>query len=469
MDRSLLPRGRALYAGTSWLALALVSTCGLTGCSRQGSEPSGRPNVLLVTLDTTRADRLGCYGASSPRTPNLDGLAREGVRFDLAISQAAVTPTSHASIFTGLYPYQHGLRVFYAKSAYRLPESVPTLASLLRDAGWHTAAFLSSFTVSEHFGFDRGFEVFDNGLRAPGEMYPTKDGVWMWDIMSNQRRSDTTADRAIDWLHRRPPGPFLMWIHFWDPHDEAVLPPADFLTQLVPPGTPPKPKGFYDAEVAYVDRQFGRVVQALKDSGEHANTVIVVVADHGEGLGDHGWLFHRILYQEQIRVPLIIRVPGGPSERVVEDLVRSVDILPTVLEVAGLRPPAPIEGVSLLGLMQGRPEPPRLAYADALNVYDLNSNLLAKRPNDDLLHCAMDRSWKLIYRPSRPDLSELYNIDRDPAETRNLYESEVMERERLVAVLQRSGGFVDRPFGEGSDPEALERLRSLGYTAGGSK
>ena len=452
------------------------------GCSKpgdSGTRPS-RLNVLLVTLDTTRASRLGCYGNERDTSPVLDALARDGIKFELAIAQAAVTPVSHASILTGLNPYQHGLRVLYAAAGYELPETVPTLATVLSDAGYKTGAILSAFPVSEYFGLDQGFDHFDNGMKGSGEDTLRQDqrGFWRWDVRANQQRSDETTDKAIEWI-RRQEGEFFAWVHYWDPHDRLMGPPEEVVARFVSPGPPgyertiPYCDQYYDSEIFYMDSQFGRLIKMLKDRSLYDKTVIVVVADHGEGLADgvanHGWWAHRLLYQEQIHLPLIIRVPGWPTGSVVKDLVRSIDIFPTVLEVLGLQPPGPVEGVSLCSLMENKPEPPRLAYADALNALDLNTWMVLDRPKDDLLYCAMDRSWKLIYKPTYPDDSELYNLDDDPQELNNMYAATPDQARRLLAELQKVDCFVTEPFGSGpANEEALKRLQALGYLGGDS-
>ncbi len=447
------------------LAATLAAVSG--ACRPREGGVARRPNVVLVTLDTTRADRLGCYGAPAPGTPNFDRLAREGIQFDMAIASSAVTPPSHASILTGLQPQHHGVRVLYAASGYRLASTTPTLAAVLRGAGWRTGAFLSAFPVSSFFGFDQGFDAFDGGPAGRG-MIKTQDGAWDWDVAASQRRSDKTTDRAIDWLSKTP-SPFFLWVHYWDPHDDVLTPPPEVLApfHLETGDHDQRRRRLYDAEVFYVDQQFGRLVESLQKEGRLDDTIVVVVGDHGEGLGDHDWWYHRILYQEQIRVPLIVRLPGGPRGRVVPDLVRLVDIFPTILQAVGIAPPKPVDGVSLQGLLEGRPnEPRRLAYADALNLYDLAAKMLRKRPQDDLLYCETDGRWKLIYRPRRPDTSELYDLQADPREQVNRFRSAPVEARRLLDVLQKSGGFVERPFGEGRDADALERLRSLGYVGG---
>ena len=197
----------------------------------------------------------------------------------------------------------------------------------------------------------------------------------------------------------------------------------------------------------------------------------MVIADHGEGLNDgqerHGWYFHRILYQEQIRVPLIIRLPQGPRDHVVQELVRSIDVFPTIFDILGLGYQEPVEGKSLMGLIHNQQEPDRIAYADALNLYDLNAGLAQKRPLDDLLYCAMDRSWKLIYRPLHEDSCELYRLDTDPLEMNNIYDKTSPEVRRLMNALNTYNGYVNKPFGEVPvDSAAYKALKALGYVGG---
>jgi arylsulfatase A-like enzyme len=444
------------------LALSLALAAGLGGCSDPAPD---RPSVVLVTLDTTRADHLGCYGYGKNTSPRLDGLAREGARFDLCISSAAVTPVSHASIFSGREPQNHGVRVLFAAAGYRLPDDVPTLASVLRAEGYATGAFLSAYPVSEEFGFDRGFDVFDNGIGEPAEgKMQDQDGFAGWDTNRFQRRSDDTTDAALAWLETVDE-PFFLWIHYWDPHDPNLLPPVEHVRRFVP--------GFerattwnvplYDAEIAYMDGQFGRVLDHLDATGRAADTLVAVTSDHGEGWYEHDWHAHRILYQEQIHLPLILRGPGVATTTV-PDLVRSIDVFPTLLELAGLPVPDGVDGRSLVPLLAGEPDEPRLAYADQLNLWDTNARMLEKRPQDDLLHVMMDARWKLIFRPLRPDESELYDLDADPDEAVNLYRPDHPEGLRLRAELERRDPFVLESFGEAAgDGERSEALRELGY------
>ena len=462
---ALSATARWLYVG-AFVAASLLLT---TACNRNATDriPDIR-NVILVTLDTVRADHLGCYGYPGNPTPTIDRLAREGVKFDMAISQAAVTPVSHASILSGRNPQGHGLRVLHAQTGYRIRDTVPTLATILQASGWNTAAFLSAFTVSEHFGLQQGFDVFDTGLStAPSELIaPNQKGFWIWDVGSNQRRSDATTDKALEWL-QEVQEPYFLWMHYWDPHDPLILPPDEVMDRFPPAGDTKEQKkiAVYDSEIYFVDLQLQRLFAALEASGQEDSTMVVLTADHGQGLGEHDWWLHRLLYQEQLHIPLIVKIPGGPSGVTVRALVRSIDIFPTVLQTLGVAVPPDIDGEDLLKLIGDEEQSPRLAYADALNLYDLNSRTVRnRRPNDDLLYTVIEYPWKLIYRSLRPDESELYNLASDPDEALNLYPSETVKADRLVEVLRGLGGFVNQSFGDGEgDPEALERLRALGY------
>ena len=223
-------------------------------------------------------------------------------------------------------------------------------------------------------------------------------------------------------------------------------------------------RGIYKADVLYMDTQFGRLIDSFKTQGLYENTIIVVVGDHGEGLGDHGWWHHRILYQEQIQVPMIMRVPGWPTGAVVDDLVRNIDIAPTILERLSIDIPPATTGRTLTGLVHGEKEStPRLAYADAINIFDLNAGLVDRRPDDALLFCATDGEWKLIHRPLLEDRDELYDLHNDPREQNNLISSEPEQAARLKVQLDRFNGYVEKPFGEPTDEKVIERLKSLGY------
>jgi arylsulfatase A-like enzyme len=472
----MLRRGRiGLVIGVCVLFCALGGGCSKPdgdGAAGGGSAKNlTKHNVLLVTLDTTRVDYLSCYDASKGElTPNFDAVAADAVRFDFAIAQSAGTPMSHASILSGLNPYQHGVRVISAAGGYRLSPRIPTLTTVLKQHGWTTAAFLSAFTVSEYYGFEHGFDTFDNGLtQDAGTIVEDIDGgLRRWDQRMHQRRSDRTVDQALAWLEANRSQPFFMWLHLWDPHDRMVLPPKEVLARFVKPGLAEDDykRAIYRAECHYMDAQFGRLLQALKQSGQYDDTVMVIVADHGQGLGQHDWWSHRLLYQEELHVPLLMRVPGWPRDKVVAELVRTVDIYPTVLESLGISVQGRVAGKSLRGLVAGETESPRVAYADQINKYDLVSAGIAEgRPKDDLLYCAMDRTWKLIYRYSFPNESQLYNLAEDPHELNNVFAREPEQVRRLKAVLDECNGYVTAPFTAADMPDVatLQALESLGY------
>jgi arylsulfatase A-like enzyme len=439
---------------------------------REGSAADPRLNVLLITLDTTRADHLRCYGYTRATSPNLDALAADGVRFELALSPSAVTPMSHASIFTGLNPDRHGLRVFYGKTGYFLSESEPTLASLLRSQGWETGAFVSAYSASQRFGLHWGFntfqsEVAESVFKQDMTLRPPKDGYWSTErVATAQRRSDETTDHVLGWLKsaRRP---FFLWTHYWDPHDAALVPPEQITSWFGAHASdrPDIQRNLYDAEVFFVDMQIGRLLSYLKERGELEKTIIAVVADHGQGLGDHSWWLHRLLYQEQIRLPLIMRVPGGPRGMVIPSLVRSTDIAPTVLDLIGLPPLESPDGASLCGLMKGQPEPPRIAYAEALNTLDVHTPEGFPPLQQDLLFCVVEEPWKLIYHKEHPGNSELYNLATDPRESSNVVDQNPEVKARLLSLLEKSGIMeieMVEPM-QPMDQETYQKLRSLGY------
>jgi arylsulfatase A-like enzyme len=444
--------------GRSVLAAALLAL-GACGDAGKGGVPR---NVLLITLDTTRADHISCYGEARAQTPALDQLAAAGTAFDLALATASVTPVSHASILTGLANHEHGLRVLFAGSGYRLPEGVATLATVLAEHGFETKAVHSAFPVSRFFGLERGFASFDDLVTA----LEPKDGQYRWDVAGHQRRSDETTERAIAALG---PERFFLWVHYWDPHDLGRLPPgytqkdARALQEAMPQVQP-----LYAEEVAYMDSQLARLFAALRERGLEDETLVIVVADHGQGLMDHDWPSHRLLYQEQIRVPLIVRVPGRTQVPVVPQLVRTTDLYPTVLELLGLEPPRPVSGRSLVPLLEGRADAPRIAFADQINGYDWNTGMGRHRPLDDFLYSVVEREWKLIYRPRHFEKSELFHLASDPREARNLFAERRDEARRLLALLAAEAPWVVGPFetlehgGSGADVQGL--LSQLGYT-----
>ncbi len=451
----------------AWTRVAGVLGAALiaSACGDSNDEVSAsRANILLVTLDTVRADYLGSYGYEHDISPNFDALAADGTQFENAISSASVTPVSHASILTGRIPPAHGLRVLSAGSSFRMNEDVETLANIVQAAGYRTGAVHSSFTVSSYFGFDRGFdffESFDTSLHEEGKFVD-------WKVKQNQRRADATTDIAIDFLDAGK-DPFFLWVHYWDMHDAMLLPDLEFMppdTELAKNrrGVIQPNAALYAAEIRFMDHHLGRLLAALEKRGHKDDTLIVIVSDHGEGLGDHGWAFHRLLYQEQIRVPLVFRIPGVTGGEKRDGVVRTIDILPTVLDYVEIAPPGNIQGRSLRALIEGKSESGRMAYSEQINLFDKNAKMIQRRPNDALLHSLQDQEWKLTYRPLHPRRSELFNLADDPEEKQNLFRVDHPEAIRLLTQIAHLSPWVKQaPSGEGMDPAARAQLEALGY------
>ncbi len=440
------------------LALSAGSSCGV---ERE------RLDLVLVTLDTTRADRLSAYEYGRVTSPRLDELAAEGARFDLALSQAAVTPVAHASILTGQLPYTHGLRVMHGVSENTLPPGAVTLPELLREDGWTTGAFVSAFPVTAEFGFDQGFETFDASfLPRKTDRLVTRQGVV--NTGNVQRGAAETVDLALEWL-ATVESPFFVWLHFFDPHDPLLLPPDEFLAQYEPLPTDERDRlrALYDVEIEYMDRELGRFWDALRARGSWDRTVVCVTADHGEGLGDHDWWTHGVLYQEQIRVPLVLRGPGVPAGLVVDDLVRTMDLAPTLLDLAGQaageRPR--MDGVSLVPLLRGEPLELEYAYAESVNRLTYGFSPTIQDKKDEVLFTLCDGRWKYTHHLTDRPSSELYDLATDPAEQANLHAQRPDVVERLLAELKRRPFLPSRQLMDGgADPENVELLRALGYS-----
>lgn len=442
---SLVRSGSCVLLGAALFALLLA------GCTRT---PETQLSALLVTLDTTRADRLGCYGYPLPTSPVLDRLAAEGVLFWNAIAPASVTNTVHASIFTGLEPYNHGVRSMVDQRATTLEDSHVTLAEVLRDTGFRTAAFVSATPAAREFGFMQGFELFDDDFARGGRI--------------EQRRGDQTTDLVIDWL-TAVDEPFFGWVHLFDPHDAKLMPPQELLDSFKPERWRDRAiatRAVYDAEVRFMDQQIGRLLEALDQRGLRERTVVIVVADHGEGLGDHDWWPHGLLYQEQIRVPLILSLPGGPNGLRIDPLVRLVDLAPSLLNWLAVDPGRmpEMDGVDLSRLLTEPTRPlARYAYSESANLQQYSSLGTVTRKTDRL-YVVTDQRWKLIYHQLRPTESELYDLESDPTESTNLFASETEARDRLLRELMRRDPLV-RESGDAVDvpPELREKLESLGY------
>ena len=391
-------------------------------------------NILLVTIDTLRADALGSYGGRAA-TPHLDALARAGIRFDAAHAHAVMTSPSHASIMTGRYPFEHGVR---DNAGFRLDDSAVTLAELAQAEGFATGAFVGAFPVNREFGLGQGFDAYDDlGGREASQA----------DFAFSERRAEEVVANAREWIERQGDRRWFAWVHVFDPHS-PYEPPPPFDTRY--PGNP------YAGEVAYVDHALGPLFDLARRATRP--TTIVVTADHGEGLGDHGELTHGIFaYESTLRVPLILAQVGvgapGPDDGTVSLVpVRHIDILPTIAGLAELALPGGLEGRTLLDARDGEADP-RPSYFEAMTA-------MLKRGWAPLRGVIAGRE-KYIDLP----LEELYDLSEDPQEERNLAGS-AGERVRVLASRLEAFGAALPGEQMEENAEARARLQSLGYLSG---
>ena len=418
----------ALRSSPAGLVWAGAVTLGLwfLGCGAPHGEVTER--VLLVTIDTLRADRLGCYGSESARTPVIDTLAASGVRFAAAISPAPLTLPAHASLMTALDPPGHAVR---HNSIHRLSEDVPTLAESMREAGFATAAFVGALVLDRRFGLDRGFDVYDDAIGSASSKT----------VGYAERSAEAVVDAALRWLESAPPR-FFLWVHLYDPHAPYAPPPGFAAAFASDP---------YAGEIAYADHQLGRLLDGIDARFGSAGRLVVVTSDHGEGLGEHREETHAYgIYDATQRVPLVFSGAGVPPGRVVDAPVRLVDVAPTVLAVVAAPPLSGVGGRDLSPQLGGDPGVPEPAYVETLAThFDYGwSPLVGLRTE----------RFKYIRAP-RP---ELYDLQADPHETRDLARERPEDVARLDAQLEarlpaRQSVAVD--LGE----EDRERLRSLGY------
>jgi arylsulfatase A-like enzyme len=448
--REVLIRERARGPRVGALALLALCACSRAPAPPARQAPSVPPHILLVTIDTLRADRCSGYGYPQPTTPRLDALARQGVRVADAYAPMATTGPSHASMFTGLHPRAHGV----VKNGYLLAPERRTLAEALRAAGYATAAVVSSFAVDAKFGLAQGFEVYDDDFPAEGASVKQRRWEGLAVAGGFDRRADAVGARAISWLAReRPRGRrFFLWVHYFDPHA---------------PYDPPEPhksrfRAAYDGEVAFADAELGRLLDALDDAGLRESTLVVVTGDHGEGLGDHGHQEHGLnIYEEAVKVPLAFRWPGRlPAGSIVPGPVSLVDLEPTLLQLA-LGAPAGGAGRSLAPLLAQRaaPDPERPIFMER-RFYDPDSQKALRIKGEKL---AVRRgAFKYLEAPEE-GTQELYDLSADPGELENLAAQEAARVRELRSLLDGFRRGTRPGAAQRVSPEDQERLRALGY------
>lgn len=425
-------------------------------------------NVVLITLDTTRADHIGCYGYQYNTSPRIDQLADDGVRFEFAIAQSSETPISCASQLTGTYPYRHQLRAMHGFAMTSLDPSVPTLAEVFGRHHYATAGFVSAFPASSRYGLERGFGNFDESFldRRPPSIL--EDG--MVATGNSQRSADETTGAVLEWLQADRRAPFFLWVHLFDPHDTHLLPPERFLEERLQGRQVGDRHDYlravYDAEISWADMHIGIIVDELDRLGLRDSTVLAVTADHGEGLGDHNWWKHSLLYQEQIKIPLILQGPGIPRGQVIAPTVEHVDLMPTLLQLAGIDGStiSEVQGRSLVGLLSENDahNQPTMAYSEVHSFFTLSES--PGKRDIGVIYSIINDRWKLLHFPRRPTYDKLFDLLDDPGELNNLIDRHRDIAESLLDELIRRKAIDTRlPEKEEITAEDLELLRSLGY------
>lgn len=414
-------------------ALLVWASAGLVACEREAP----RASVLLITLDTTRADHLGVYGATRARTPHLDALAAQGIVYERAYSPAPITLPAHASLMTGLYPFEHGVR---NNGSFRLGEAAQTLAEVLRDHGYRTGAVVGAFVLDRRFGLAQGFDSYDDAI-------PSQPSAGAFGFA--ERQAPAVTDAALDWLSEASERPFFLWLHYFDPHAAYDSHGGDrALFGLLP----------YDAEIAFVDREIGRLLEGLPEAPHGAGTLIVVAADHGEGLWEHGEISHgTFVYDSTLRAALILKLPDGAhAGGAISAPASLVDVFPTVLGLLGI-PAGNVSGVPLPTVEPGTERPSRSIYFENHAV----AYSFGLHPLRGVVR-GFDK-WIDAPRPER------YELGGDPRELENRAGTDDPVSGELRAAMMRLLDDRSRvlPRDAGTtlvlEPTAAARLRSLGY------
>ncbi|MGB9105541.1 MAG: sulfatase-like hydrolase/transferase [Terriglobales bacterium] len=399
---------------------------------------AARPNVLIVTIDTLRADHVGCYGYQQVRTPNIDSLASDGVLFRQAYTPVPITLPSHTVIFTGTYPMLSGMHDF---SGNRLGAEQPTLASILHENGYSTGAVIASAVLDSRFGLNRGFDFYYDHFDFNRLLETNLDSM--------ERPANQVADEALRWLGQNYQKRFLLWVHLYDPH-HPYNPPAPYSETYK---THP-----YDGEIAFADAQLGRILAFLKSKDVSGRTLIVLLGDHGESLGEHGEKTHGFfIYNSTLHVPLIFKLPAGGAHRQVMQAVSTVDVLPTILSELRIPVPKTVQGRTLAAAIAGKPAAGSPLYSETF--------LPRLHFNWSELRGLQDESYKFIDGPK----PELYDLASDPGELHNLFTAKPAVsqalRSRLDSVVSRYTQGQALAEKTPLDPALSERLKELGYTA----
>jgi arylsulfatase A-like enzyme len=433
-------------------------------CASCDSANLKRPNVLLITMDTTRSDHLSVYGYDRPTSPHLELFAKEGVRFDLAYAPSATTGPSHASIFTSMYPIAHRV----VKNGLILGEELQTLAELLAMHGFQNAAIVSSFVLDAQFGYAQGFQRYDADF-DPATSTMTTDKWEQFDVREGfDRRADETTRRAVHWLReeRDASSPFFLFVHYFDPHT-PYRPPEPYATTFARDTDDEMALAIdaYDAEIAFTDHEIGRLLAALEELHLTADTLVIVTSDHGEGLGQHGHKEHGVyIYEEAVRAVLLMRRPGQlPSGLILSEPVELLDLAPTILDLLDLPAEQTHQGRSLAESLRKQAkldsQRPIFLYRRHYNPHIENGKIVAGE-EFGIRH----GSWKLILGEEE-GIHELYDLTSDPMELANQRNQQTEIADRLTGLLESWKERVRRDSEGGFNiPDSdRRRLKALGY------
>jgi arylsulfatase A-like enzyme len=455
-----------------------------------------KPNILLITIDTLRADHLGCYGNASIHTPTIDSLAAGGIKFQRATSQVPLTLPSHTSILTSTYPPIHGVR---DNARYSFGNSIPTLAEVLKESGYLTSAFISAFVLDSRFGLDEGFDVYDDNIQNQAYFYffsasppfALAGGLKLLGLSppyKPERKADQTTGAVIEWIEKNRESRFFMWVHYFDPHG-PLNPPAPYDTLYLSPGTDPHRfrddiedlisllgkvdsrelsdeeiegiKSLYKGEVTFTDHHIGNLMKSIRELGIGDRTLVVLTSDHGQSLSEHHYIGHSMeLYQEIMHIPLIINYPGQLQQGlVVEELVQSIDIMPTILSSLEIEVPVSCSGSNLLRLVE-----PSARNRDDSNQWAYIETLFPKPARNKLVGLSSE-DYKYI-RALEGEREELYHVKTDPKEMDNLASADTQRSEQmrnhilsLLEEWQNESTSIEIPL----DHQTTEAMKALGY------
>ena len=444
----LIVRTIWLFPRTNW-SIKDVNRTGTVGKNAHQADITAKDvrHVVLISIDTCRADHLGCYGYSRKTSPNIDTLAAESVLFNHAVAPVPITLPSHSSMLTGTIPPYHKVR---DNSSYRLDSANVTLAEILKENGFVTGAIIGAFVLDSQFGLDQGFDTYNDNL--------LKKQMSKLFHYANECRAEDVTYAANTWLEKHRDDKFFLFLHYFDPHfpyqthERFAYKTYPFLTSV--------PKDLYDGEIAYTDYCIGQVIKKLKNLGLYDSTMIVLTADHGEGLGEHSELSHAyFIYHSTLHVPLIIKAPGWPKGGRIDTVAGIIDIVPTVCGVLGIPAPPSVQGRDLSTLLSNNSSIIEERYLFCESLYPTKYDL------GPFFGIASNR-WKYIHTL----YPELYDIVKDPHETKNLLNHQPQQarlmQEQLKLILQNSSGSTFADSRMTLDEETRGRLESLGYISG---